>query len=82
MYDKDGSGTIEIDEMIDVMAAIQCFGGERGKAAAQNRGRRIFNELDINGDGSISCEEFVKGCMQDQELVRTVMSGGADPMDE
>ena len=82
MYDKDGSGTIEIEEMIDVMGAIQCFDGARGKEAAANRGKRIFGELDINDDGSITCEEFVKGCMQDPELVRIVMSGGADPMDE
>ena len=82
MYDKDGSGTIEQDEMIDVMGALQHFEGPRGKDAAAARGKRIFSELDINDDGSITCEEFVKGCMQDPELVRIVISGGVDPVDD
>ena len=76
MYDQDGSGTIEIDEMIEVMGAIECFDGGRGKEAAASRGKRLFNDLDKNDDGSITCEEFVRGCMQDPELIRIVMSGG------
>ena len=28
------------------------------------RATRIFSELDINGDGELSCDEFVRGCMQ------------------
>lgn len=81
MYDKDGSGTIELDEMVEVMVALQCFDG-RCKDAAAARGKRIFSELDINDDGEISCEEFVRGCMHDPELVRIVTAGGLDPMDE
>lgn len=81
MYDKDGSGTIELNEMVEVMTAIQCFDG-RCKDAATARGKRIFGELDVNGDGQISCEEFVRGCMQDPELVRIVSAGGLDPLDE
>ena len=47
-----------------------------------SRGRRIFSELDINDDGQISCEEFVRGCMHDQELVRIITAGGIDPLEE
>ena len=81
MYDKDGSGTIELNEMIEVMTALQCMDGA-SKEAAQVRGRRIFEELDINDDGEISCEEFVRGCMMDPELVRTITAGGLDPLEE
>ena len=81
MYDKDGSGTIELNEMIEVMTALQCMDGA-SKDAAAIRGRRIFDELDINDDGEISCEEFVRGCMMDPELVRTITAGGLDPLEE
>ena len=81
MYDKDESGEIDQEEMVQVMGALN-FGGSRGAEAAAARGRRLFAELDINDDGSLTCEEFVKGCMQDPELVRIFMSGGLDPMDD
>ena len=45
----------------------------------QNFSSRIFMELDINGDGELTCEEFVKGCMQDDSLVRVLQSGGLNP---
>ena len=28
------------------------------------RATRIFSELDINGDGELTCDEFIRGCMQ------------------
>ena len=31
---------------------------------------------DINGDGELSMEEFVRGCMQDKDLVRMLSAGG------
>jgi len=82
MYDKDGSGTIELNEMIEVMSALHMGNdGSRTREAAELRGKRIFGELDINGDGEISCEEFVRGCMHDPELVRIISAGGIDPME-
>ena len=38
--------------------------------------------IDINDDGEISCEEFVRGCMHDPELVRVINAGGIDPNEE
>ncbi len=81
MYDKDGSGSIELDEMVEVMSALQ---GNTPQAieVARSRGQRLFSELDINGDGNISCEEFVRGCMQDPELVRLISTGGLNPLED
>jgi Ca2+-binding EF-hand superfamily protein len=81
MYDTDGSGSIEEDEMIEVMTALYNTDGQSGLDAAAAQARRIFNELDVNGDGELSCEEFVRGCMQDPELVRMITAGGIDPED-
>ena len=33
------------------------------------RASRIFSELDINGDGELSCDEFIRGCMQVHEYL-------------
>ena len=30
----------------------------------------MFAELDDSGDGEVSQDEFVEGCMQDEDLVR------------
>ena len=82
MYDKDGSGTIELNEMVEVMSALHNFEGSKDSDASEARGKRIFSELDINDDGEITCEEFVRGCMHDPELVRIISAGGIDPMEE
>ena len=42
---------------------------------AAERARKIFSELDINGDGELDCEEFVKGCMEDKDLLQTLNGG-------
>ena len=51
MFDKDGSGVISADEIRDVLG----FGGNMDNAAIE----RIIKQVDENGDGEISFEEFV-----------------------
>ena len=41
---------------------------------AIDRAQKIFSFLDVNNDGDISEEEFVRGCLQDEELVRALVS--------
>ena len=43
---------------------------------ASERARKIFAELDINGDGTLDADEFVKGCMEDKDLLQTLNGGG------
>jgi len=35
-----------------------------------SRTRDIFNKMDVNADGVLSREEFVKGCLGDETLYR------------
>lgn len=35
-----------------------------------DRTRDIFHKMDVNGDGVLTKEEFVKGCMNDETLFR------------
>jgi len=51
MFDKDGSGVISTDEIKEVLG----FGGNMDKAAID----LIMKQVDENGDGQISFEEFV-----------------------
>jgi calcium-dependent protein kinase len=51
MFDKDGSGVISTDEIKEVLG----FGGNLDKAAIDV----IMKQVDENGDGQISFEEFV-----------------------
>lgn len=53
MFDKDGSGIITADEIKEV---LQFGGTNQLNAAAINA---IIKQVDENGDGQISFEEFV-----------------------
>ena len=50
MFDKDGSGTIEPNEIKEVL----CY----GKSMGEEQINEIIREVDANGDGEISFEEF------------------------
>ena len=52
MFDKDGSGTIEVGEIVKIM---KNFGYPIKKSEAQ----RMISEIDDNGDGELDFEEFV-----------------------
>ena len=64
MYDKDGSGTIEMGEMIEVLETVYVMEGVMSTdntAMAKNRAKQIFGELDADGNGSLTCDEFIEG---------------------
>lgn len=50
MFDKDGGGTISVDEIKEVLS----FGQNLDEHIIQ----QIINQVDANGDGEISYEEF------------------------
>lgn len=71
LYDKDNSGSITIGEMIKVFATLYENEGLDEKIAVE-RAEKIFSSLDINNDGDITEEEFVRGCMEDEEIVNVL----------
>ena len=52
MFDKDGGGTISVNEIVKIM---KNFGYPIKKSEAQ----KMISEIDDNGDGEIDFEEFV-----------------------
>ena len=53
MYDKDHDGVVEFSEIVDVMKVFN-----DGKV--QNAALKMLKKLDVNKDGKISEEEFLK----------------------
>jgi calcium-dependent protein kinase len=50
MFDKDGSGSISSDEIKEILGF--------GKAISEEAVLEIIKQVDANGDGEISFEEF------------------------
>jgi len=71
MYDVDGNGVIDQDEMTKIVQAIYDMlgaGATKPTDSAEERAKNIFSRMDDNGDGHLTEEEFLSGCMQDDEL--------------
>ena len=61
MYDVDGNGVIDPEEMLKVVRAIYDM-------HAYERARKIFRRMDVNRDGQLTEEEFLRGCLEDDEM--------------
>lgn len=69
MYDKDKSKTIQLGEMVELFGTLYLNEGLE-KEAAVERAMAIFSTLDINNDGDVTEEEFVRGCLEVANIVR------------
>ena len=71
MYDVDGNGVIDPEEMLKVVQAIYDMLREDATepmSMAEERARKIFRRMDVNRDGQLTEEEFLRGCLEDDEL--------------
>jgi len=66
MYDIDGSGSIDFNEMKRVVSAVYEMLGATGHLG---KTQELFTKLDANADGSVTQEEFVAIIKQDQSLL-------------
>jgi len=77
MYDVDGNGWIDLKEMTNIVKSIYKMMGPNQIAAAQQQGfetpeqraEGIFKRMDINADGKVTRQEFVRCCLVDQKLI-------------
>ena len=75
MYDVDGNGHIDREELTNVVQAIyvmvrkQTVNRETADVIAQN----IFTIIDENSDGQITENEFVMGCQHNDVLSKMLV---------
>merc|ERR1719474_426270 len=69
MYDKDNSGEIDLDEMVEIFCLMYSIQGYTEEEAIERAGK-VFESLDKNNDGGLAEDEFVKGCLEDGELLQ------------
>ena len=72
VYDTDNSGSITVGEIIQVFSALYANEGLDQKYAVE-RAETIFGNLDVNHDGDVSEDEFVKVCLEDKEMVNLLI---------
>ena len=72
LYDVDGDGEIDHYEMTKVVQSVYEMLGEQDSLMpsdeAWERAKKIFIKLDTNGDCRLTEEEFVDGCLKNEDL--------------
>ena len=79
MYNEDGNGIINQENMTKSVQAIYDIlgaGATKPTDTAKERAINIFKRVDENNDGSLTEEEFLKGCLQDDVLLMMLGTGG------
>jgi len=74
MYDVDGNGFIDLNEMTKIVKSIYNMMGPNHVAMDQfespeARAEGIFKRMDVNNDGKVTKQEFVRCCLEDQKLI-------------
>ena len=49
---------------------------------AGEKAAMIFGDLDIDGNGTVDEDEFIRGCLKDNDFVMLLNSGGIDPEED
>merc|ERR1712059_173654 len=79
MYDVDGNGAIDLVEMTKIVKCIYKMMDGPGRTVVRGpthkqetpeiRAETIFRRMDINSDGRVTRQEFVRSCLDDQKLI-------------
>ena len=79
MYDLDGNGELDLDEIhkiVEDIYARPCKLGakiEKPTKSAEATAMDIFEQIDENGDGTITEEKFLTGCLEDEKLFKMLV---------
>lgn len=70
LYDVDGSGCIDRDELLQIIKSIRAINGIPYNMSAEDFTNMMFDKIDVNGDGELSYEEFMEGIQEDEMLLK------------
>ncbi|XP_033888036.1 guanylyl cyclase-activating protein 1-like [Acipenser ruthenus] len=73
LYDVDGNGCIDRYELLNIIKAIRAINGCDQVSSVEEFTNRVFDKIDVNGDGELSLDEFVEGARKDEEFMEVMM---------
>ena len=80
LYDINGDGVINRCEMIMIVESmfemLDSDENRKQRSDAKEKAKSIFSQLDINGDLQLTKDEFVNGCLKDEELTKLLTFEG------
>ena len=74
LFDVDGNGWIDQEELTNLMKCIQNM-ADLGKTklelseSPEEKAQEIFKKMDMNSDGRVTKDEFIRASMVDQQLL-------------
>merc|ERR1712059_4152 len=68
LFDEDGNGTINVEELLSMMAFFIEIGADQGEVDMAKVMCEMFNAGDMNKDELLSKQEFIKGMMGHKEI--------------
>ena len=75
VFDEDGGGSIDIDEVIKLVIGLFNMGGiETEKEVLLACVQDILEAIDVDNDGDITREEFVKNAMK-SKFIKNMLEG-------
>ena len=72
-------GTIEMSKMIEVLKTVYIMESSMSGNMARDKATQIFYALDIDGNGSLTCDEFINRCLKDEEIVKMFTQNNSLP---
>ncbi|XP_002666176.1 guanylyl cyclase-activating protein 1 [Danio rerio] len=68
LYDVDGSGCIDREELLLIVKAIRAINGVEQEVSAEEFTNMVFEKIDLNADGVLTMDEFMEGIQADEYL--------------
>ena len=78
MYDIDGNGYIDLNEMTEIIKSIYNMLGPNHEimnefASPETCAKEIFKKMDTNSDDKVTRKEFVQCCLGDPKLTELLI---------